>query len=376
MDFAFSEEQQAIVDLATTIFTDTCTQERLKQVESAPERFDRSLWSELAKADLLGIGLPTSCDGGGYGFLEVCLLLVAQGAAVASVPLLPTVVMGAMPIARFGTDMQRERLLSGVVSGDVVLTAALSEPGSVDPRRVVAEASATADGWSISGVKTMVPMAHVADAVLVPAVIDGSSVGVFVVDPASDGIMSVRQDNFNREPTFEMRFDEVGVDRDALVGGPGADGAEVLSWMVDRTVVGLAALASGVAKAGMDLTASYATERHQFERPIGSFQAVGHRLADCFIDNEAIRLSMLYAASVLADGRCDDRAVAVAKYWASFAGSRIGHAGLHIHGGISIDLDYPIHRYFLWAKQIEHTLGAAGWHQARLGASISSGGSL
>lgn len=374
MDFAFSEEQQAIVDLATTIFTDMCTQERLKGVEADPERFDRSLWSELAKADLLGIGLPASCGGGGYGFLEVCLLLAAQGAAVASVPVLATVVMGAMPVARFGTDAQRERLVPRVVSGETVLTAALAEPASMDPLEVTTQARVTDDGWSISGVKTMVPVVHIADAVLVPAVIDGGGVGVFLVDPGSPGVTVARQDNFNHEPTFEMRLDAVAVVGDALIGGPGADGAGVLSWMVDRVVVGLSALASGVAKAGMDLTASYATERQQFERPIGSFQAVGHRLADCFIDNEAIRLSMLYAASVLADGRRDDEAVCVAKYWASLAGSRIGHAGLHIHGGISIDIDYPIHRYFLWAKQIEHTLGAASWHQARLGRLISSGG--
>ncbi len=94
-------------------------------------------------------------------------------------------------------------------------------------------------------------------------------------------------------------------------------------------------------------------------------------MADCYVDNEAIRLSMLLAASLLNAGAEADKEVAVAKYWASYSGSRVGHADLHLHGGISIDLDYPIHRYFLWSKQIEFQLGAAGPQLARIGAILA-----
>ena len=121
----------------------------------------------------------------------------------------------------------------------------------------------------------------------------------------------------------------------------------------------------------MRITAGYVGERKQFDRVIGTFQAVGHRMADCYVDNEAIRLSMLLAASLLNAGAEADKEVAVAKYWASYSGSRVGHADLHLHGGISIDLDYSIHRYFLWSKQIEFQLGAAGPQLARIGAFLA-----
>jgi acyl-CoA dehydrogenase len=121
----------------------------------------------------------------------------------------------------------------------------------------------------------------------------------------------------------------------------------------------LCAVASGVADEATRITAHYTTERKQFDRAIGTFQAVGQRMADCFIDNRAIELTMLQAATHLDEGRDVPAEVATAKFWASDGGSRIGHAALHVHGGISIDLDYSIHRYFLWLKQIEFTLGSA-----------------
>lgn len=367
MDFALTEEQQAVVDLSRQILSDRCTQERLREVAGSVDAVDHDLWAELAKADLIGLALPTEFGGGGFGFLEACLLLVEQGRSVAPVPLLATLVTGAMPVARFGTPDQMRRWLPEVAAGRVSMTAALSEPAGSDPRRPATRAERIGDGWLVTGLKTMVPIAGFADVIIVPATTDAGETVVLLVEQGADGLALERQDTFSHEPMFEMRLEGVSLDATAQLGGPDADGRTQLDWIVNRAVVGLCAVTSGVADAGLRLTSSYATERHQFERPIGSFQAVGHRLADCFIDNEAIRLSMLYAASLLADGQDADTAVSVAKYWASYGGRRIGHAALHIHGGISIDLDYPVHRYFLWAKQLENTLGAAGPHLERIG---------
>lgn len=363
MDFALTEEQEAIVGLARQIFTDRGEPEHLKEVEAGAEWFDRDLWAELAKSELLGIALPEADGGGGFGFLEAALLLQEQGRAVTPVPLLATIVLGALPLAEFGSAPQRARWLPGVVAGDTLLTAAIAEVGTSDPREPYLRAEADGDGWRLTGAKTAVPAAHVAAAILVPARTD-DGVAVFIVESGADGLTIGRQDTFNHEPTFHLDFDGVAVGRDDLLG---PIGPEVVGFLVDRGTVGLCALASGIADTGMRLTAGYASERKQFNVPVGSFQAVGHRMADCFADNEAIRLSMLYAASLLAEGREADKEVAVAKYWASWGGSRIAHADLHVHGGISIDLDYPIHRYFLWAKQIEFTLGPAAAQLGRLG---------
>ena len=154
--------------------------------------------------------------------------------------------------------------------------------------------------------------------------------------------------------------------------GPTDGSGDVLGWILDRATAGLCAVASGVAQSAMRITAGYAGQRKQFGKPIATFQAVSQRMGDCFIDNEAIHLTMWQAVTRLADEMPSDREVATAKFWAAEGGRRIGHAALHIHGGISIDIDYPIQRYFLWAKQIEHTLGAGTWQLRRLGALLAA----
>ena len=153
---------------------------------------------------------------------------------------------------------------------------------------------------------------------------------------------------------------------DALLGAL-EQGREILAWTLNRTTIATCAVVSGVADQALRLTAQYTTERKQFDRAIGTFQAVGQRMADCFIDNQAIELTMLQAATHLDEGRDDPLEIATAKFWAAEGGNRIGHAALHIHGGISIDVDFPIHRYFLWLKQYEFTLGSATPELLRIG---------
>jgi alkylation response protein AidB-like acyl-CoA dehydrogenase len=372
MDFALSEEQQAIVDLATQIFTDLCAPERLREIEAGADWFHRDLWAELAKAGLLGIALPESVGGGGFGFLEACLLLERQGRSVAPVPLLPTLI-AALAIAELGSDEQQAAWLPGVVEGGTILTIALTELGA-SPRDPQLGAVPERGDWVLSGAKTTVPAVHLAAAVVVPARDPEGNVRLFVVPTDAGGLTAERQDTFNHEPQFALTFDGVVVGADAELAGAGTssiEGQAPIDWIVDRAIVGLCAQATGVSDTGMHVTAGYVAQRKQFDRVLGTFQAVGHRMADCYVDNEAIRLSMLLAASSLHAGAEADKEVAVAKYWASYSGSRVGHADLHLHGGISIDLDYSIHRYFLWSKQIEFQLGAAGPQLARLGAFLA-----
>jgi 3-oxocholest-4-en-26-oyl-CoA dehydrogenase beta subunit len=365
MDLAFTDEQRALAELAGKILADRATLDRLKVIEKTDERYDRDLWGDFARAGLLGAALPESVGGSGGGFVEMCLLLQEQGARAAMIPLLSTLVSGAMAIERFATAAQREQYLSAVVSGDVLLSAALVELGA-DPRTPTARATREARGWRLDGVKVAVPMAHLAAAVLVPVRTAEGQVGVFLVDPKARGVTLTRQETMNWEAHFRMELAAVRVGEDALLGSLGR-GAEIHGWILDRTIVGLCAIASGACRETVRLTAEYASNRKQFDKPIATFQAVGQRLADAYIDNEAVNLTMWQAATRLAEGLPSAKEIAVAKFWAADAGNRVGHTGLHIHGGISIDVDYPIHRHFLWLKQIENTLGAATPELARLG---------
>ena len=366
MDFSLADDQQAAVDLIRQILTDHGAPEVLREVESGSEWFHREAWQALASADLLGLCLPEAVGGGGYGFLEACLLLQEVGRTVMPIPLWATLT-ASLTIAEFGSADQQQARLAGVVDGSTILTVALDEVDA-DAREPYLRADADGDGWRLSGTKTAVPAVHLASHMLVTARDRDDGLHVFVVPTDAAGFAAERQDTFNHEPRFRLEFDGVAVGAgDELAGG-----RATVNWLVDRATVGLCAVASGVSDGGMRRTADYAKDRKQFDRPIGSFQAVGHRMADCFIDNEAIRLTMFQAATHLDRGERVDSQVAVAKYWAAYGGRRVGHADLHLHGGISIDLDYPIHRYFLWAKQLENTLGAATPQLATLGSIIAS----
>src|SRR5438270_2009089 len=178
MDFSFSEEQQEIQKLAAQILGDKVTHERLKEMEGSPEWFDRDLWAELAKAGLVGIALPDDVGGGGFGILEAALVLEEIGRTVAPVPYYATVVLGALPVAEFGSDEQRKRLLPGVANGDTILTAALSEDLNPEPRAPATTAKREGNAWRLTGSKMMVPAAHLATAILVPASTGVDTVGV------------------------------------------------------------------------------------------------------------------------------------------------------------------------------------------------------
>src|SRR5262245_49988127 len=370
MDFSLTDDQREMANLAAQILTDRSTLERLKTIEASEDRCDRELWAAFAKAGLLGAALPESVGGSDGGFIEACLLLEQQGRRVAMIPLLWTIVAAAMPVARFGSKEQIQRLLPGVVTGDTLLTAALEEPGS-DEREPVTEAKPEGKGWRLSGLKLAVPMAHRAAAVIVPARTPDGHIGVFIVDPHAAGVSLARQETMNWEAHFRMELADVRVGAADELGSV-RQGREILNWIIDRVTTGLCAIQAGVCQVSVTTTAEYASNRKQFDKPIAMFQAVGQRMADSYIDNEAVNLTMWQAASRLAEEMPSAKEVATAKYWAAEGGNRIGHAALHIHGGISIDVDYPIHRYFLWVKQIEYTLGAATPQLVRLGALIAA----
>ena len=380
MDFNYNEEQEAVRQLAGQIFGDRVTHDRLKQVEAGAGEegpFDRELWRELASAGLLGIHLDEEVGGSGLDFVAACLVIEAAGRTAAYVPVVETMVYGAVPIARFGTDAQRKAWLTGVAAGETVLTAALAElqgeiilPGGTEPATTATE---QADGsWTITGTKACVPAALVADALLVPALCkesDGAvtGVGVFIVDAGAPGLTMLRQATTTGRPEAIVELSNVPVPADRRLGGDDADGAAVIGLVAEYATTALCVLEAGVCASALELTAEYTKTREQFDKPIATFQAVGQRAADAYVDTEAIRLTAWQAASRLAAGLPAAPEIAVAKYWAAEGGQRVVHAASHLHGGVGVDRDYPLHRFFLLTEQIELTLGGASESLRRLG---------
>jgi alkylation response protein AidB-like acyl-CoA dehydrogenase len=324
-----------------------------------------SPWADLAGAGVLAAGLPASLDGAGLGLLEECAVLVEIGRAVSSVAYLPSVVLGAGAIAAFGSLAQQRRWALPAGRGSVVLTAALAEEDSDDPLSPAATAVPGPSGWRLSGVKTAVPAGTRADLFLVPACSSGSAM-VFLVSPSDGGVTVQPQELTDSTVAGRVVLDGVALPADRVLGGP-----EVLRWLVLRGTVGLCAAQAGVIERALELTAEYARSREQFGRPIGAFQAVAQRLADAYIDVEAVRLTMWQAAWRLASGEPCDAEVAVAKFWAADAGHRVAHTAVHVHGGMGIDTSYPLHRYFVAAKRNEFELGGATAQLRRIGADLA-----
>jgi alkylation response protein AidB-like acyl-CoA dehydrogenase len=372
MDFSFNEEQEAVRELARRIFTDLSTHERLREIESEPdgERFDAKLWAELASAGLLGIALPDDVGGDGLGFVESGLIVEAAGMTAAYVPVIETLAAAAPAVARFGTEDQRRRWLPAVVAGESLLTTALAELGGTPHvPSVVAERDGT--GWVLSGVKACVPSGMIADAMLVPARVEPDGVAVFIVPMSALGLSRQRQITNTGRPEAVVTLAATRVEGDALLGSL-EEGASIVDWLVQRSTAAIALAQAGAAEAALALVSDYTKTREQFGKPIATFQAVGQRAADAYVDTEAIRLTAWQAAWRLGEGMPADREVAIAKFWAADGGQRVVHAAVHLHGGVGVDRDYPLHRFFLMTKHLELTLGGATEQLLHLGATLAA----
>jgi alkylation response protein AidB-like acyl-CoA dehydrogenase len=345
MDFSFTSDQEELRSLANRVLTDRCAPDHLKEVAfgEGSTGVDLDLWRELAGLGIVGIGLPESAGGGGLGFAEVGIVLEEVGRAVAPIPALPVMAMAGPFLAEVAPDR-----LDGLASGDKIVTVALHElVGDVGTPFLAVE------GGTISGVKTNVPFGTVADAFLVSA-----ADGVYWVD-AGAGVTVERQDAVDDIPDALVTFDGAAATK---LAGP-----EGLTRLLDLGQTGQSLIMAGVSARAVEITADYVKERVQFDRVIATFQAVSQRAADARIDSEAIKLTAWQAAMRIAEGQPVGEHAASAKYWAAEGGQRVVHAATHLHGGVGVDRDYPLHRYYLWTKKQELFLGGTTQSLLRLG---------
>jgi alkylation response protein AidB-like acyl-CoA dehydrogenase len=272
-------------------------------------------------------------------------------------------VTGGLPVAQFGTADQQAALLPGVISGELIVTAAL-----VEPFGATMTASEEDGEWTLRGTKTCVPAGPIADWFLVSAATGPGTVGVFVVDAHAPGVTVTPL--VTTSGSAEAHLDLDGAGGEPL--GPVEDGRDVVEWIVEHATSGQCSMAAGVCKEAVALTAEYAKSREQFDRPIATFQAVAQRAADAYIDAEAVQLTARQAAWRLSEGLPATEAVAIAKFFAAEGGQRVVHAAQHIHGGVGVDRSYPLHRYFLLAKQLELSLGGTTANLLKLGALMAA----
>jgi alkylation response protein AidB-like acyl-CoA dehydrogenase len=333
MEFTFSPEADDAAALTASILADHTGPERLKAVEAGGDRFDRDLWAKL----------NTAFDWAELDLIELCRVLEEVGRTVAPVPLAvhgPSILL----LAQHGIEH------SGLV------TAAVAEERSHLP----VEPITTSDGGAVTGRKTLVRAGMSADAFLVTATTPQGP-RVFLVD--AKHVTREAQHTSDGDATALVTFDDSPA---TLVGDESTPGR-----LAQLLIVTAAAEQLGVTEGALALTAEYAKTREQFERPIGTFQAVGQRLADGFIDVLCQRLTLWQAVWRLSEGLDAATEVAVAKLWAADAGHRLAHTTVHIHGGVGIDLDGVAHRYFTSAKRFEFGFGGATEQALTIGRSLA-----
>jgi alkylation response protein AidB-like acyl-CoA dehydrogenase len=347
MDFTRTEAAQDLSGLVSTIVSAVCTPEHQRELDRLDQRYDTALWAKLIDADILSTAAPESLGGGGFGVLEQTAILTALGRQLAAVPYLESVVLAAGALARFGPAGLRQDWATPAVAGQKVLTVALDGELGQGP----VQATASGDGFRLTGSRTQVAFGPVAEAFLIPAETD-SGTKVFLVTAEELSVIPLRTTGQNSSAELDLAGVQVGADR--VVGD-----AEAAAWLTARRAVGLTAYQLGVLERALELTADYARTREQFDRPIGSFQAVSQRLADSYIEVKGLRLTCEQAAWRLSEDLPADIEVATAAFWAAEAGHRVAHTAVHVHGGVGIDMDHPVHRYFITAKQIEFALGGA-----------------
>ncbi|MCB1615288.1 MAG: acyl-CoA/acyl-ACP dehydrogenase, partial [Pseudomonadales bacterium] len=312
MDFKLTEEQQDIQNLASQILGEQVTPEELHKYDMwKEERFNGRLWAQLADAGLLGITIPVESGGMGFGFAELALLIEECGRVVAPLPVVPSLI-SAMAIQSFG-DENSQRMLGGVATGEVVLTAAIAEPCNFD----LDKPTTTIKDGKISGEKLCVPYANIATRILVIAD-DGNEAGLYLVDPKSSGVHLTALKATTYEPQYNINLENAAAEK---IGG-----ASAVKYLIEHYCIALCAYQVGVAEQMVKMTAAYTSEREQFNVKIATFQAVGHRTANCYIDAKCLKLVTQQAVMMLASGQDASRQVHVAKIWLGDAAHRISYA--------------------------------------------------
>ena len=347
MNFDFSEEQRAIADMASSVFADFCNDDQVRAHWDSGQPYDQALWPQLAETGLLGLIVPEDDGGIGLGMTELMLALEQQGRYVAPVPLWRQQLVAGL-LAKFAPADIKSRWLEKLVSGAALAT--LSLDGLSAAHGLGLKATQAGDSWQLNGRVAAVALAAEAQLAVIVAATDAGP-RLFLVESA--GLEKIAGTLTHAEPAADLVFNNVTLTAEQALP------AAALPWLEQRAIACLGALQLGVAAEDLRRTVEYTSQRIQFDRPIASFQVIGARSADCYIDIEALRSTLWQLCWRLDAGLEAEGAARVVKYWAAECGHRVAHACSHMHGGMGSDISYPIHRFLYWSRALELTLGSA-----------------
>ncbi len=366
MNFDLDETQRLVQSTARAFLRAHCTREVVRALEASATGHSPELWQKMAELGWTGMFVPQEYGGAGMSLLEVAILFEEVGRAAFDSPLFATT-FATLVLLEGGSAEQKSGLLPRVAAGEAVLTVAVAEEeAAYEPAAVRLAAQREPGDYRLDGTKLFVPYATVADWILVAARTSGRAgeaegVTLFAVDPKAAGVACKKLRTIAPDKQFEVRFRHTAVPESAVVGAVG-DGLAVLRPALARALAFQCAEMVGNAAHELEVTAEYVKNRVQFGRPLATFQAVQHHLANMFADVEGARWTTYQAVAWLARGLPAARELAIARAFTSEACQRVAFLAQQLHGGIGVDLNYDLHFYYRRAKALELRFGPAPIH--------------
>ena len=375
MALVLTEEQQLLRDTATQFFQERVTIQNLRKLrdEKNETGYDRALWKEMADLGFAGIMISEKYGGTEFGPVGLGLVLEQAGRVLAATPLTSTVLLCGSAVQLAGSANQRQEILSAIAAGDRVMALALEEGPHHNPTRIATKATAQGGNYVISGKKTFVLDGHVADQLIVAARTSGqesdvAGITLFLVDPKARGVNITRTHMVDSRNAADIEFDNVEVSESAVLGSVDG-GNDVLEQVLDIARIGLSAEMMGLVQQVFDNTLEYLKERKQFGVPIGSFQALQHRIAHLFAELEICRSVVLDALTALEERRNDVPQIAsLAKARLSDTARVMTNEGLQMHGGMGMTDQFDVGLFMKRARVAAATFGDANFHRDRYAA--------
>jgi alkylation response protein AidB-like acyl-CoA dehydrogenase len=365
MNFAFTEEQEELRSTIRSFMEAKSPESAVRDQMETESGYDESVWRQMAEQmGLQGLHIPEEYGGSGFGYVELGIVLEEMGRALLCAPFFSTVVLAANTLIQSGDDEAKKAHLPGIASGETIATLAFTEPsGKWDEAGITMEATASGDGFTLSGTKSFVIDGHTANLIIVAAR-TGAGVSLFAVDGDASGLTKTALSTMDQtRKQAKLDFD----DTPARLIGQDGKGWDVLSTVLDLAAVGLAAEQVGGAQFVLEMAVQYAKDRVQFGRPIGSFQAIKHKCADMLLEVESAKSAAYYGLWCASE--MNDELPSVASLAKAYCSEAYFHAtaeNIQIHGGIGFTWEHPAHLYFKRAKSSELLFGDPTYHRELL----------
>jgi alkylation response protein AidB-like acyl-CoA dehydrogenase len=372
MNFELDEEQVMLKTSARDFLDKECPKKLVRAMMEDEKGYSPELWKKIADLGWLGLAFPEDYGGIGSSFLDLVVLLEECGRALLPGPFVPTVVLSGRPILAAGNEEQKQRFLPGIASGDVIMTLAFLEAsGGLEASDVAVEATPSGDGFLITGTKLFVPYAHIADHLLC-VTRTGSKrtfehgITLFLVDARAEGVTTEILKTMTGDKLCEVTFDKVRVPPENILGELDK-GWPIVKRILVEAQVAESAWMTGGARWAMDASIDYSKMRIAFGRPIGSFQAIQHKLCNLSVQVEGATSITYYAAwTVMENDQDMTLAAAMAKSWCGETYKQATFDGVQVHGGIGYTWDHDMHLYLKRTKAGEVTFGDSDYHREKI----------